>query len=89
MALTPEQNEFYDQLSLLFVHPGWKTFVETFQGFKDALKDQAYTHKTMEAYHFARGRMDGFDQVLGFQAFMEGLKEQLDSESEDDTEDHK
>lgn len=72
--MTPEQQKYFDDLEWLFVQPGWRTFMETFEGFKTSLADQAYSHNTMEAYYFAKGRMNCFDQVLGFPDLVEQLK---------------
>lgn len=69
--MTPEQTQYFDQLALVFVQPGWAEFVKTFQDFKGALTAQAYSFKTMEEYFYAKGRMDCFDQVLGFQSMIE------------------
>lgn len=83
--LTPEDEQYFFDLSMLFVQPGWHQFKKDFESFYDALKDSALSLKTVEEFHFARGRADAFQQIATYEAMITENKKALDAAQADAT----
>lgn len=84
MRMPPEDEQYFLDLCLLFVQPGWHRFRAQFEEFHEALKDSALSLKTIEEFHFARGRADAFKQILAFEAFITDNKKAIDEAPEPD-----
>lgn len=78
-ALTPEDEQYFFDLTMLFVQPGWRRFRQDFEAFHAALKDSALSLKTLEEFHFARGRADAFQQIATYEEMITETKKALDA----------
>lgn len=82
MKLPPETEQYFIDLSLLFVQPGWRRLKEDFEGFKQALIEGALDVRTVDDFWFAKGRLDAFRQLLAYEDFITGSKKELDEAPE-------
>jgi hypothetical protein len=84
MKMSPENEAYFFDLSMLFVQPGWHQFKNDFVAFYDALKESALGLKTLEDFHFARGRADAFNQILTYERMILESKKAIDEAPEPD-----
>ena len=69
---TKQRTELFESL---FAHPGWKLFLSDVEGWKEAISKQWRGVGDARGLHWLQGRMDGLDQVTGFEALIENIKQ--------------
>jgi hypothetical protein len=81
--VTPEQQEYFEELQFMFASKGWKHFVGDFADFHKALKDSALDLSNAESFWRAKGRNDAFNQVLSYeQLIRDGYKAIQENETD-------
>ena len=78
MQLTPEQNQYFDNFEQMFGTVGWKTFTEEMQKNRQDLLDAALYMNSHESFLIGKGRIQCFDQVLGFEKMIDSIKQGIE-----------
>lgn len=84
MQLTPEQAQYFDNFEQLFLTEGWKTFVEEMKKNRQDLFDSALYMNHHDSFLIGKGRVQTFDQVIGFEKMIENIKLAVDEADEKD-----
>lgn len=75
MAMTPEDQLWFEQLDAMFMTPGWKNVVTYFQEQKDNLQEGIFNYSQEKSFFIAKGRAQILDQIVKFEEFCDTLKE--------------
>lgn len=78
--MTPEQETYFNNMETLFSIPGWTTFIDDLKSNRQALHDSVLSVEDANMFFIAKGRMQVFDQVIGFENLVDTLKAQLAEE---------
>lgn len=77
--MSPENEKYYENYLDLFLHPGWKQFVEEAQDLLDAFEIEDIKDEIDLA--FVKGQRNS---LLNITRFETGIRNAIDMESEDD-----
>ena len=77
--MSPENEKYYENYLDLFLHPGWKQFVEEAQELLDSFEIEDIKDEINLA--FIKGQRSS---LLNITRFETGIKNAIDMESEDD-----
>ena len=77
--MSPENEKYYENYLDLFLHEGWKQFVEEAQDFLDAFEIEDIKDEIDLA--FVKGQRNS---LLNITRFETGIRNAIDMESEDD-----
>lgn len=84
MALTPEQEAYYDKLEDMFSTEGWKLLMEESRALIYQYQASSLEQKSWDAVNVLRGKAAQLAELLNFEEVSMLQKSQLESEDEED-----
>ena len=69
----------------LFLHPGWKQFIDAYTEILKNSKDQAHTTcLTGDQWQFQRGAVTQLEELVGFEQYIRAIAAQMEQEGLED-----
>ena len=84
MQLTPEQRTYFDNFETLFITEGWKTFISEMKKNRQDLFNASLYMNLHNSFLIGKGRVQTFDQVIGFEEMIENVKHAIEDTDEKD-----
>lgn len=88
--MTPEQTQEFNEYAEMFATDGWKRYVKNTIEHREASLQAAPSGAiTNDQWQYCRGMISQQDAVIGFEKFVDAVKEQVildDEDKEDDDE---
>lgn len=84
MALTPEQEQYYDKLEDMFSTEGWKLLMEESRALIYQYQASSLEQKSWDAVNILKGKATQLAELINFEEVSAMQKAQLAEEEEDD-----
>lgn len=84
MALTPEQEQYYDKLEDMFSTPGWKLLMEESRALIYQYQAASLEQPSWDAVNILKGKATQLAELINFEEVSMLQKTELEKEEEDD-----